>query len=675
MFVMALSAYGQHLENGATGTVRNSGTIRFRSDTGRFANEAPYTNISNAVIEFTGTDNHFTDGSKQGNGATALGHAPAWRVPGLVRYTRPNGTQLIDPRYYTDLSVEDDAEKRVPDAVYIGGSYTIVASGPRQYSGTLTYDGTALQTITEERGLSGTTNRYANLRLQNGPKRVAAGTDIRMDGSFGSDVASTLDMAGTMVWGTTADVRGAVTVATDGYLQTGTGTSDLYANVDVQRGSFVIADLSDVTTVHDAATVQVGSRADALFVMGVRTRFDVLGNFVNTFPAYTNTTFDPTSLVNYAGTTPQSVQPTAPTNPYGSLRTAVSPKTTRGNVYMVSDLSVNDADLVMVPHQLHLRTGTATYSGNNEVVGAMIRDLATATVAETYTYNNVETRVGFSVLPASFGLDVRPQTVPNAYDPMTDVQRKITVLAEGSWQGVIRVGYKQTDIPATWAATTSEKLLKMYNAYGAPTPRAVKLNPTVPPTYDRRILANSNGMAFLELSGVASSGADNLRLDNGNDILLRGSRDILRAIASGRWSNPNTWDEGREPEPEDNVVIDGFTVHAGYVRLNDNYATAERWPDSMASSVRIGATPNSSLLVGSTASFNNFSLVPDEFTAFSVQRQASTLVSLAAQDTSARDIDGGLVVYPGATFTVPNLSIDPTATVFNAGTLIVGANR
>ena len=81
--------YSQHLENSATGTVRNNGTIRFRDDNGKYKNDAPYANITNAVVEFAGSDNEFTDLNGNPVGPTSLGHDPSWRVPGMVRYADP----------------------------------------------------------------------------------------------------------------------------------------------------------------------------------------------------------------------------------------------------------------------------------------------------------------------------------------------------------------------------------------------------------------------------------------------------------------------------------------------------------------------------------------------------------------------------------------------------------
>ena len=139
--VGAPTASAQHLENNTLGKVNNRGTIRFKSDTGKFKNAAPYTSVTSNVIEFTGTNNRFTDLSDVDKFTTALGQDRSWRIPGLVRYKRTGGLQQLHARSYTDLEVADDAQKFIPDSVLVGGSYTITVSGPRQYTGTFLYDG------------------------------------------------------------------------------------------------------------------------------------------------------------------------------------------------------------------------------------------------------------------------------------------------------------------------------------------------------------------------------------------------------------------------------------------------------------------------------------------------------------------------------------------------------
>jgi hypothetical protein len=177
---------------------------------------------------------------------------------------------------------------------------------------------------------------------------------------------------------------------------------------------------------------------------------------------------------------------------------------------------------------------------------------------------------------------------------------------------------------------------------------------------------------FVQVSGVVDVGPDNQRLDSGNDLLLRATRDTMRAIASGRWSNPFTWDEAREPEPIDRVIIDGFTVHAGFVRDNDRYAVNEAYPDSLVRSILIGQRASTSLLIGSTGTFSSFSLVPEASSYITVQRSGTQRVSLQTQDVSAANLDVGLLIYRGATLSTPLLTVDPLSTVFNGGYLVVG---
>ncbi len=670
---VAMNVSAQDLVNTGNGKVTNKGVIKFVENTGAFKNDAPHANITNNVIEFQGTSNVFTDVADNPSGTTALGNVPEWRVPGLVRYTRPADAQRVQGRYYTRLELADAAPKTVADKTYVSDTYRIENSGDRTYEGIFGYDGTSPQELTSESGLGGT-NRYRHLQLLNGPKRVDGAAIVHMSNEFFSDAQSPLRNEGIMRWGTSSQEYGGIDIAGGGQLFTGTGQSDLFANVTVFRGNLVMPDGAGLAIVHDGAVLLVRDDAAARLALGVQTQLDVVGGFRNDHGPLSNTSFHPSSLVNYISTRPQVMQATAADHPYGNLRTARSAKTASGDVYLASSLSVNDENVTMVPYTMSMTRGTASYTSLAEVVGAMRRvfDNPANEPTRRFTYNNAQTFVEFDDFPRALTLDVRPATDPNAFDPTTDIRRKVTVTNDGAWRAGVRIGYKVSDMPTQWAAGAGEALLKMYNAYAPPDNRALKLSPTVPPTYSRVPLAQSDGLAYLELRGLADSGLDNARVDNGNDILLRGARDILRAITSGRWSNPNTWDEGREPEPLDRVIIDGFTVHAGYVRTIDNYVVREKYPDSMATSVLLGTTPNTALVFGSEGTFNAFSLVPNERVTLTTNRVAPGIVPMGTMDTGSNPIDGGLVVYPQSTFLAPNLVVGRNATVFNAGTLIVG---
>ena len=674
VLLAAMSAvHAQHLENNFNGVVRNIGVIRFLSDTGALRNAAPYAALTNGTIEFLGTTNVFTDLTGNPRGATAFGATRAWRVPGLVRYAR-NGTvdQRLQARYYADLALDSSSVKRIPDSVFVGNTYELGSSGPRRYVGTFFYDGVTPQRITQENGLTSIGNRYNNLTLLFSTKRVSDLDEVRMDSVFINDASSSVDINGSMYWGTHAQTSAVLRVDSAGLLVSGSGVSRIGADIDVRNGLLTVSDRSDSLILEQPATLRIQSSPLARLSVGEQAQVIVRGDFVNTHAPLTNMQFHPSSLIAFDAVRPQQLQATVAASAYGNMKTSASRKTARGDIWVERSLTVHDSDVVMVPHTLSMTLGAATYRNDAEVIGALRRVLAGGDTSTTYVYNNTNTSMKFEQRPAELTMDVRPRTPPNAYNPLTDVERKITVSYQGALRATVSAGYTSSDIPATWGPDASERLMKLYNAYGPPLPRAFKLAPSAPPTYIRRPAGSGSLFGFVQVSGVADTGPDNQRLDNGNDLLLRATRDTLRAIASGRWSNPFTWDEAREPEPVDRVIIDGFTVHTGFVRDNDRYAVNEAYPDSLALLLLLGPRPLTSLLIGSTGSFAQFALVPERSSYVTVLRSGTAPSSLAIQDTSALNLDVGLLVYRGASFTTPLLTIAPQATAFNGGRLVVG---
>jgi len=672
--LMIVPAEAQHLQNGVGGRVNNTGVIRFKSDTGQFRNAAPAASFTNNVIEFTGTNNAFTDIGSDPTTATAFGVDASMRVPGLVRYTRDSILQNVQSRFYTDLEMRGGSAKKIVDGVYVGNRYLITKSGPRSYAGTFTYDGALLQYITSESGLSGNTDRYDNLTILNGPKEVRRYDEVRMSRSFYSDASAPMLVQGSMFWGTNSLTSAPVTIDSGGMLATGVGTSLLNANLTVNDGEFIATDNADTTTIGSGARLTVGPSAAAKLSLGQNAQLYVLGDYANSFALRTNVRFDPTSLVNFNAPTPQVIQSTVATNAYGHLRTGRSVKTVNGDVYLVSSLSVNDENLDVGTSMLSMTTGAAQYTGFTEVVGTMQRDLRSGSTGDLYVFNNEQTRMTFEKLPQDITLEVRPVTNPTSYDLTSDIQRKINVRYNGVWTALVRAGYKQADIPATWGVDVSEDLLRFFDAKGPLTTDVRKMLPQPGSAYSRGRVADARSFGWVELGRLSSIDPAERRIDNTHDLLMRGSRDILKAIASGRWSNPATWDEGREPDPKDRVSISGFTVHVGYVRANDNYAILEAFPDTMARAVTLADVPSTSLLIGYTNTFNTFSLKRTTGVLFTQNRVAPSLVPFTALDVTVANLDAGLLIYPGASYTVPDLLIGADATVFNGGILQVGSN-
>jgi hypothetical protein len=687
-----------NLVNTSTGVINNATStarIRFTSNTGKFQNEQPdITKITNnGWFIFEGTDNKFTDLTGNVNGSTALGWACNFRVPGNMRYTASSGTQNVQARYYTNLEMDGPSAKAIPDAVYVSGTYNVVdGSGNRTYSGTFYYDGTGDQTIFAETATSGSFNRYNNLEIRTGSGACAAGTStktiaddktISLMGNFSSATQTTLELKG-QLFAVNATANGPITIndptpgTTLAELRT-TGTATYAANVTVTAGLFNVA--GGTATVQSGVTLSLANSTNAQLQLGGGTTLDIAGVLQNNLPARTNWTFDATSTIRFTSTAAgQTIPYTVASNPYGNVYTSGGTKSTEasGDVVMAGNLTVESGDITVASTRVWNMTSasaTVTYSGagaNSEIVGKMQRVISSTGVP--YTFNNAQTQVTFTAgtLPTTMTLAVFPLTNPNNYDNTKDVQRKVTVSWSGDgWTATFRVGYKESEIPSG----VDQSSLRFYESPTSGTPEKVSTgNP-----YNRSAAAGAN-LGYIELAGIQGTAAavpNGFRyITSGNDLLLRGGPSVFYPIASGRWSNPATWDEGVEPSPSDEVVINGFTVHVGYVRTIDNYNVNEAYPNQLAARITIGSSPNSALLFGSTSGAKTFSLnvgagVPGEI----INNRAGTAtITSGTPDTGNSPIDAGLVVYTttGNEITLQAKSLQNNGTLFNFGEIEVG---
>ncbi len=691
-----------NLVNTATGVIDNTSTgkIRFTSNTGEFRNAQ--TNIANIINNgwfiFEGTDNRFTDntpGNPNPNGPTALGVACNFRVPGNMRYFASTGTQNVQARYYTNLEMDGASQKAIPDAVYVSGTYNVTtSSGNRTYSGTFYYDGTGDQTIFAETATSGSVNRYNNLAIMTGSGACAVGTStktiadnqtISLIGDFSSAAGTTLALEG-QLFAVNATANGPITIndptpgTTFAELRT-TGTATYAANVTVTAGLFNVA--GGTATVQSGATLSLANSTNAQLQLGSGTTLDIAGVLQNNLPTRTNWTFDATSTIRFTSIAAgQTIPYTVASNPYGNVYTSGDTKSTEsgGDVIMAGNLTVESDNITVATGGVWNMTSASasvTYSGagaNSEIVGQMQRAISGT---GAYTFNNAQTIVTFTAgtLPTTMTLAVLPQTNPNNYDNTKDVQRKVTVswAVNNNWTATFRVGYKASDIPTTWDASVSQSNLRFYESPTAGTPEKVATGNA----YSRSAASGAN-LGYIELAGIQGTGTPVPNgfgnITSGNDLLLRGGPSVFYAITSGRWSNPGTWDEGQEPSPSDEVVIDGITVHVGYVRTIDNYAVNEANPTQLAAKVTIGNSSNSALLFGSTSGPKTFSLNMAAAGELINNRAGTATITSGTPDTGNSPIDAGLVVYTtsGNEITLIAKSLQNTGTLFNFGEIEVG---
>ncbi len=654
--------YGQHLLNDAAGIVTNSisGVIRLRAASGEVRNtNASVSSFTNAgIIEFLGMQNQFTGVTP----TVALGNQRIWRIGGLVRYapgnaeggTPPNtqNVQNVQARWYANLELSGASTKRIADGVYVGGDTTSlvpplgtgvyqVSGGTRIYAGTFFFDNTASQTIPGGED-------YANIEVQRGKevKRISAGTMVQTRGFFRQNgIHETSNPAGLLVLGAlTIGTRGdfpatdggdgAVTVIGGGSFTVGSDSAVFGVTMlRVASGSLQTSAPSGAIVIQTSCTLQLndyGVTRGTLTLAGTNHTLVVNGVFANDAGDRTNTLFHAKSNVFYAAGSianstasgsqqPQEIVTTASTHPYGNLftsggdkRIGTAPDGT-GRIHVVGNLSVSGGTLDVTANggvELVLlnTAATVTYGRyGDEVRGAMRRMLAPQ--SGDYVFNNAETRFtrtdGF--LPASMTFDVRGGLSPTGFQPDKDVKRRIVwswvnpQSGSQEWTGTVRVSYK-TDEVAPPFLFSNEAVLSLYeNAENSVrllggrdfARQAVRTN-----------TLGFNTLGYVQLGGISPADAAAptpsvlTRFTSGREILLRGVRVAVRSIADGRWSNPGTWNIGREPDAADSVEI-LHAVHIGFRRNGIDGLVAggqfreNNAPQGMATVITIGSSLDS----------------------------------------------------------------------------------
>ncbi len=600
-----------------TGNVNNLGAFTFRDNNGQFnaqSTGAGVTFSGTGDVIFEGTDNLYAD--ETGNAANGQGQSVVDRVYWRTIYSGSNGaTQNVQARYYQSLTMEDTDAKDIPDQVYTDRTY-MATGGNRVYAGTFYYDGLQSQNVWPENSGTGA-GEYNNLAFQR------AGQKVLLESSTAS-VAGNLTLAasntggflnqGDMTVGVNYNQNAASPLVLDGdnvalgqgVLTLGTGIGYFGGTVDVNEygqliipatggantwdapvtvtlGDILIQDGASTSQVVSSGTLTLANDVNATLNMEANTGIDFIGDYANNFAGLTNQFFDISSTVRYLGGA-QTVVASVSTHPYGNVHTGnAGDKTASGDVYMGGNLYVGlnaEHYLEMGASTLHMTTATASagYNGLSEVGGALRRTVAVG--QNTYTMNNNQTVVDFTAgtYNGYFEAAITRNTAPNLYDDETDVNRKITLdFDDNNWTATIRAAYRQDETDqGPWLATVNEGNLRFFENSPA---EEQKVATGQAPT---RLASGGANFGYVELAGITAAtvqlpNAANL---NGqfyatNDLVLRGGPTQVIAVNDGRWSNPNTWDEGREPYEFDDVLIpNGYTVHTGYRRTAVDGSTA-----------------------------------------------------------------------------------------------------
>jgi hypothetical protein len=629
LVVMALAGtelYAQNFQNNAGGTYTTSaptsGTIT----------------MINPAGQFTG-------------GASQLGLNNAQRIAGTVVWNG-SAAQTVQNCFYTSLGMKGAAAKNILDACYVSRDYMVaLPGGARTYNGIFHYDGTAYsQVIFGENGVTG--SAYNNLDLIDGgagnPK--SNNTAVVCNGYLTVQNAplANLNVGANFTVGVGASsIGGAVSVNSGSFITTSTGTLDINntAVFSVNGGGSLQLNSTGLFSITSGELTLADVAGNSAFAMNVNSQMDVIDNgaakgFVNAFLARTNMTFDPSATVRYRGAGAQDVVTTSNVgvnNKYGNLVfSAAGLKTptadaTAPNIYMRGTLNISGGVVQMsatvgaaIADQPILDmdvTGAAadrtTYgsANNDQYVQGKMQLSGTIPTGIAFTMNNAQTKVTFSTSPTTFQFDDFPGLQPTKLNDFLTTDAKRTI---GEWftgTGTIsdlHVGYVVGDL-AGWAG--DETKMRFFEGFDPAQNKQKILIAGHPATRSGAVdprWVDLTGGTGISLIAAAGGGLTN-EISTGSDIIL-GSASLFITVTSGRWTNPNTWDEGMIPSATDNAEI-RHLVYAGIagpafntLALNNTTPEATAYPGNAAAcnhltiradgSPPLGANQYPSLIVG-----------------------------------------------------------------------------
>lgn len=751
IFLVAIGLKSQTFTmTGSSASFFNSGKVTFTSDDGQFRTDADSDgNIANSgTISFRGAkgDGIYFSNTLGGDGTGAAGFTSDVRLTGWIYFSNTTGgNQTVQSRYYSNLGMENAATKVYVSngslaPTFVSGTYNVVSgSGSRDYSNnstTFVYDGDSEQAVFAE-NTAGTSGKYYNLAFQNaGTKRVQAGDLVQVENEVRTEASATggVTVNGEM-WAENDFVLeqnsgqflvDASTANASLTFGAGTGTidGDLILDVSGVGGEEATAYTSGGGAVNINSTGSLALTSGTFNVangplnvnasssmtlegtgylnVGASQTFYVAGNVNNQLAAdgtsaRNNTIYDDASFAVFEDV---DVEETDENFPYGNLEVRATSGTmtiengSSDKVFLSNNLAVNANSLNLLPNSSTLtmldETATPAYDvATTEVVGMMAR--RTGGGSATLTFNNSEMKVNIgsgSGSVSEIALDSRPGTGNSDYEEARDVNRTVDMYhtSTGDFVAQMRFAYLDSEAPTT---PTNEEDLRFREDQGGGTTE--KVSTGFAPVRD----ATANpGLRWVQLDGLRRSGDNSgptvfAQVDNGGTLFLRGGPTTFISINSGRWSNPDTWDEGEQPGYRDEAVV-RHTVHIGYERQIDNdFSTNENvklgnqragntTADGIASRILIdgaygdlSTTPSelATLLVGDN---RTVALFPDPDGAESFDNPAGSLTLNPLQGTytttdlkdgnpngitdnsvnTALEYNKGVVIFAGSTFVI-----------------------
>jgi len=606
-----------------------------------FINNGNYNATCGGVIKLKSTNATIT-------GTANLGQNAATAIPGVVDWASTAANQVVQPYYYQRLVVSGGSKVMQDGIRVIGEACPTPLAGYAQLSNYPFYStasslnfgtGTFYYAATGgSQNIYPTTDPYYIINASSQATVVAATTVTAYQVNATDDfaVAGTLNLgdgASTFASGAPVTVDGTGTVNTgagdvtfsdavttqsgSNFNVTGTGAVSFNGTLAL-NGTLTANDggAGNLGTVTFAGATTIGSTG--VLNLGTGNNLVISSSIANNGDG-TNLNFACGSNITYNGGA-QTILPTLNQDGkrYGNLFLSGTGLKTGGTASYGNDINVcgnfslDGGNLDMVANNGTFRmvtpTATATYTDMNEVVGLFSR--VTNTTAQAYTFNNSNTIITLAAdadNPTSITLNVRPGTNPFDYNSTTDVNRKINLSYAGNagdFAMTVRAAYRE-DERTSWAAPYTQASLRMYEATNQPAREKVGTGAT--PT---RSAATSSALGYVELSGIGNTSTATLPngiglFASGNDLVLAAGPTTFYSITDGRWTNPNTWDEGVRPSEDDNVEIRHMVYagiagpFAGTVATGNTTSEASVYgTNPAANSIVIANLPNAAFILG-----------------------------------------------------------------------------
>lgn len=742
LLALSAEAYGQAcITNGTGGTITNlsNGVIKFVEDDAYLNNDADISNITNeGQIQFNAT-NHALGGTNALGSTEALTipGIVSWNgtngqaiLPGY--YTQLHldsaGTKTFGAGQIYYVADTFNITNIAGSRDYTTSTFIYNASSPtanQPIAGELNYYNLSFEGDGTKQLAAGD-----SVYVQNNTVIDASNTaTVTFAGSYVAGGLMTQDAAsGAVVVDGAGQLRlldatqentfaGNVNVTNGGFVDVaGAGGSSFAGDVNIGQGNFNVS--GGTATV--SGNLILADSVNAEVTVAANQTLDIAGTFTNNRNERDNMNFDIASTVSYTGTNdPQNVISTSAANPYGNLVLSGGNKTssvgdgTEANVNIGADFSLaggnftvdsdntNDASgsarsLVMLDN-----SATVTYSGTEEVVGGFRYTDDVAFVSGTeYTFNNAEAKMswteGASTVPGNtqdgwIELRSYPGVQPRGYDASLDVNHLYQLWYNiTDWSDLtLRLSWDDT-AEGTWANTAGQEAttVRFWESDGSTASDREKIVTGKTNAYTRNEDA-TGAMHYAQIFGIDPSTDNTINVDgtpdslmfsdasSATDFLLRSGPTTFYTINHGRWSNPLTWDEGAEPGSTDDAVI-LHTVHAGYQRATDNYATDEATPNALANDIKIddSAGNGASLMFGGITSFalTNTDSGIEILSLQNAKNAPADNVLLGNQDDSASNsiYNGGLYVFNSSALNIKGCLTLNNGDVKTDGTITVG---